>query len=72
MILGGGAAGIAMANRLVKRLRGGTITLVEPRETHHYQPGWTLVASGVWNADKTMRPNAQFLPQGINYRYRRL
>jgi sulfide:quinone oxidoreductase len=48
VILGGGAAGMAMANRLTKRLRGGIITLVEPRETHHYQPGWTMVASGVW------------------------
>lgn len=67
VILGGGAAGMAMANRLANRLRGGTITLVEPRETHHYQPGWTLVASGVWNADKTMRPNAQFLPRGVNW-----
>ncbi|NDL68971.1 NAD(P)/FAD-dependent oxidoreductase [Vreelandella alkaliphila] len=67
VILGGGAAGMAMANRLTKRLKGGTITLVEPRETHHYQPGWTLVASGVWNAAKTMRPNAQFMPRGVNW-----
>ncbi|MGM0823366.1 MAG: NAD(P)/FAD-dependent oxidoreductase [Pseudomonadota bacterium] len=67
VILGGGAAGMAMANRLTKRLQGGTITLVEPRETHHYQPGWTMVASGVWSADKTMRPNAQFLPRGVNW-----
>lgn len=67
VILGGGAAGMAMANRLAKRLQGGTITLVEPRETHHYQPGWTLVASGVWQPDKTMRPNAQFVPRGVEW-----
>lgn len=67
VILGGGAAGMAMANRLAARLKGGTITLVEPRETHHYQPGWTLVASGVWNANKTMRPNAQFVPRGVTW-----
>ncbi|WP_404472060.1 NAD(P)/FAD-dependent oxidoreductase [Vreelandella venusta] len=67
VILGGGAAGLAMANRLAQRLQGGTITLVEPRETHHYQPGWTLVASGVWNAAKTMRPNAQFMPRGVEW-----
>lgn len=67
VILGGGAAGMAMANRLATRLEGGTITLVEPRETHHYQPGWTLVASGVWQPDKTMRPNAQFVPRGVKW-----
>lgn len=67
VVVGGGASGMAMANRLATRLRGGTITLIEPRDTHHYQPGWTLVASGVWNAEKTMRPNSDFVPQGINW-----
>ncbi|WP_075880089.1 NAD(P)/FAD-dependent oxidoreductase [Vreelandella massiliensis] len=67
VIIGGGASGMAMANRLARRLRGGTITLIEPSETHHYQPGWTMVASGVWPAAKTMRPNAEFVPQGINW-----
>jgi sulfide:quinone oxidoreductase len=67
VILGGGAAGMAMANRLSRRLDGARISLVEPREIHHYQPGWTLVASGVWNPDKTLRPNAQFVPRGIDW-----
>lgn len=67
VIMGGGASGMAMANRLTSRLSGGKITLIEPSETHHYQPGWTMVASGVWPSDKTMRPNAQFVPQGISW-----
>ncbi|SDL26494.1 sulfide:quinone oxidoreductase [Franzmannia pantelleriensis] len=65
VILGGGAAGMAMANRLSRRLDGARISLVEPREIHHYQPGWTLVASGVWHPDKTVRPNARFVPAGV-------
>lgn len=67
VILGGGAAGMAMANRLSRRLDGARISLVEPREIHHYQPGWTLVASGVWQPDKTMRPNANFVPAGVDW-----
>ncbi|MEQ5802976.1 FAD-dependent oxidoreductase [Halomonas sp. H10-9-1] len=67
VILGGGAAGMAMANRLAMRLNGARITVVEPRETHHYQPGWTLVASGVWEADRTTRPNTDFRPAGIGW-----
>ncbi|GGE53508.1 twin-arginine translocation pathway signal [Streptosporangium jomthongense] len=67
VILGGGAAGMSMANRLVRRLSGATITVVEPRELHQYQPGWTLVASGVWEADRTLRPNADFRPAGIDW-----
>lgn len=68
VILGGGAGGMGMANRLARRLEGARITVVEPREIHHYQPGWTLVASGVWNPGKTMRPNATFMPQGVEWR----
>ena len=67
VILGGGAAGMAMANRLSRRLDGARISLVEPREIHHYQPGWTLVASGVWKPEKTMRPNARFVPGGVDW-----
>ncbi|MFC2990565.1 NAD(P)/FAD-dependent oxidoreductase [Halomonas tibetensis] len=67
VILGGGAAGMAMANRLSRRLEGARISLVEPSEIHHYQPGWTLVASGVWQSGKTMRPNADFVPAGVEW-----
>ncbi|PMR73367.1 NAD(P)/FAD-dependent oxidoreductase [Billgrantia endophytica] len=67
VIVGGGAAGMAMANRLSRRLDGARITLIEPREVHHYQPGWTLVASGVWRPEKTMRSNARFVPGGVDW-----
>lgn len=67
VILGGGAAGMAMANRLAMRLSGARITVVEPREIHHYQPGWTLVACGVWHPDRTLRSNADFMPRGIDW-----
>lgn len=68
VILGGGAAGMSMANRLASRLNGARITVVEPREQHNYQPGWTLVASGVWNASQTLRSNADFRPAGIDWK----
>lgn len=67
VILGGGAAGMSMANRLASRLNGASITVVEPREQHNYQPGWTLVASGVWEAPQTLRPNTDFRPAGIKW-----
>lgn len=67
VIIGAGAGGMAVANRLSDRLRGGRITVVEAREVHHYQPGWTLVASGVWNPDKTTRPNSQFMPPNVDW-----
>jgi sulfide:quinone oxidoreductase len=67
VIIGAGAGGLAVANRLSRRLRGGRITVVEARQTHHYQPGWTLVASGVWAPEKTTRPNSQFMPPNVDW-----
>ncbi|MFW5824719.1 MAG: FAD-dependent oxidoreductase [Marinobacter sp.] len=67
VIIGAGAGGMAIANRLSRQLRGGRITVVDARETHHYQPGWTLVASGVWAPDKTTRPNSQFMPPEVDW-----
>ena len=47
--IGAGAAGTALANRLVERLEGAEITLVDGRKEHVYQPGLSLVAAGRTN-----------------------
>ncbi|HEU4525066.1 MAG TPA: FAD/NAD(P)-binding protein, partial [Gemmatimonadales bacterium] len=43
MIVGGGAAGLATAASLLRRRPSLDIAVIEPRERHYYQPGWTLV-----------------------------
>lgn len=67
VIAGGGLAGLALANRLGKLLEGARITLIEAREVHHYQPGYTLVATGVWPASKVTGRNADFIPAGVEW-----
>jgi len=44
--------GIAVANRLSQMLDGAKITIIDAKEVHNYQPGYTLVATGVWPVDK--------------------
>jgi len=45
LILGGGTAGISVAARL--RAAGqADVTVIEPSDTHGYQPLWTLVGGG--------------------------
>ncbi len=39
LIVGGGAAGIAMANRFSHSLQGAKITMLGERQPHIYQPG---------------------------------
>jgi sulfide:quinone oxidoreductase len=65
VIVGAGAAGTAMANRLVRRFDGAKITIVDPRQTHLYQPGLSLVASGLKPASYVVSQTAEWLPDGV-------
>lgn len=67
VIVGAGAAGISLAARLAARLDGASITIVDRRDTHHYQPGYTLVATGLWQMDEVLRPNAGLVPPGVEW-----
>lgn len=51
LIVGGGDAGITISARLMRGLNNPDITVVDPSATHFYQPGQTLVGSGVWDLD---------------------
>jgi len=42
VIVGGGAAGIAVAASLLARRPGLDIAVIDPADVHYYQPGWTL------------------------------
>ena len=67
VIAGSGLGGIAVANRLAGLLDGAKITLVDRKEEHNYQPGYTLVATGVWPVEKVRDRNADFQPAGITW-----
>ncbi len=67
VIVGAGAAGIATAASLLKRDRSLDIALVDPADMHYYQPGWTMVGGGVFDAPATARPMASVLPRGVTH-----
>jgi sulfide:quinone oxidoreductase len=67
VIIGAGAAGTALANRLMRRLEGAQITLIDPRRNHLYQPGLTLVAAGLKPADYVVSDTAGWLPDGVTW-----
>jgi sulfide:quinone oxidoreductase len=66
VIVGAGAAGAAMANRLVRRLDGARITLIDPRREHLYQPGLSLVATGLKPAGYVVSRTTDWLPGGVD------
>jgi sulfide:quinone oxidoreductase len=63
VVIGGGAAGIATASSMLKRRPGLDIAIVEPADTHAYQPGWTMVGGGIFDVASTLRPMASVMPK---------
>ena len=64
VILGAGAGGTAIANRLAARLEGATITIIDGKQQHWYQPGFTLIAAGLKSARYSISDTAEWLPTG--------
>ena len=67
VILGAGAAGTAAASRLSERLEGATITVIDPRRQHLYQPGFTLIAAGLKPASYSVSETGDWMPGGIEW-----
>ncbi|RDD61407.1 bifunctional protein tyrosine phosphatase family protein/NAD(P)/FAD-dependent oxidoreductase [Ferruginivarius sediminum] len=67
VIVGGGSGGIAAASSLLGRRPDASIAVVEPRESHYYQPGWTLVGGGVFKRGDTERPMASAMPKQVKW-----
>ncbi len=67
VIVGGGAAGISMASRLLRKLDQPDITLIDPSDRQYYQPGFTFVAAGIWKGEEIWRPQSKCIPEGVKW-----
>ncbi|KZL13270.1 bifunctional protein tyrosine phosphatase family protein/NAD(P)/FAD-dependent oxidoreductase [Pseudovibrio sp. Ad26] len=67
VIVGGGAAGIAVAASLKSRKSDLEIAVIDPADIHYYQPGWTMVGGGVFNASQTAKTMGSLIPRGVHW-----
>ena len=67
LIVGGGTAGITVAAQLLEQEAAPKVTIVEPSQTHDYQPLWTLVGGGVFPREAARRAMADVMPRGVNW-----
>jgi sulfide:quinone oxidoreductase len=67
VVVGGGAAGIAVASSLKARKPDIDIALIDPADVHYYQPGWTLVGAGVFTQAETAKTMASLIPDGVKW-----
>ena len=65
VVAGAGAAGLATASYLAAKLDGAKITLIDARKEHFYQPGFTLVASGIKQAPYVVSTTREYVPAGV-------
>ncbi|KAE9384504.1 hypothetical protein BT96DRAFT_751516, partial [Gymnopus androsaceus JB14] len=74
VVVGSGTAGLSVANQIFHRfaaagksLNAGDIAIVDSAEFHYYQPGWTLVGSGLRSKSTTREPLASLIPKHLTH-----
>jgi len=67
VVVGAGAAGVAVASSLKQRDPNLDIAIIDPADVHYYQPGWTLVGGGVFSADETVRTTSSIIPKNVSW-----
>ncbi len=65
VIVGAGAAGIAVASSLKSRKPDLDVAIIDPADIHYYQPGWTMVGGGIFDAKDTVRTMGSLIPKGV-------
>lgn len=66
-IVGGGAAGISTAAKLLRWLDSPDITIIDPSDLHFYQPGFTLIGGGVYGANDVYKKQEDCIPEGAKW-----
>ena len=67
LIIGAGTAGIMAASQLRKQKPNLSIGILDPAETHYYQPAWTLVGANAYKFKDTARPMKSLIPSGVDW-----
>lgn len=64
LVLGGGAGGMAVGHRMA-RYHGeeNAVGIVEPSDTHYYQPLWTLVGAGLKSFEQSHKEMKDLMPE---------
>ncbi|WP_420387452.1 FAD/NAD(P)-binding oxidoreductase [Roseivirga sp.] len=67
LIIGGGTAGIMVSAQLKRAKKDLDVAIIEPSDTHYYQPAWTLVGANTYDFNKTARPMKGLIPSGVKW-----
>ncbi|CAK5264571.1 unnamed protein product [Mycena citricolor] len=72
LVVGAGSGGLSVANQIFDRfksagkpLNAGDVAIIDPADSHYYQPGWTLVGAGLKNKSETVKPLPSLIPNHL-------
>lgn len=67
LVLGAGTAGTMVVNKLRHRLAlaDWQITVVEPNDTHYYQPGYLFLPFGMYSPEQVVKPTRPLISDGV-------
>ena len=67
VIVGAGTGGLSVLRNLRRKRNDLALTIIEPSETHYYQPLWTLIGAGVMPFSKSAKKMADYIPNDVNW-----
>ena len=67
LIVGGGAAGVSVANNMRRQNATIKIAIIEPSEKHYYQPGFTIIGGGAYTLKQTTRNEADLIHPTVTW-----
>lgn len=67
LIVGGGAAGVSVANNMLRQDSKMDIGLIEPSEKHYYQPGFTVIGGGAYTLKQATRNEADLIQPKVRW-----
>ena len=65
LIVGGGAAGVSVANNMRRQNPTIAIGLIEPSEKHYYQPGFTIIGGGAYTLKQSTKEEKDLIHPSV-------
>lgn len=66
-IIGGGLGGITLSAKLIKVLPKAKITIFDEKEVMYYEPGFTLIAGGIYTKDDVVYDKKDLIKSKVNW-----
>ncbi len=67
LIVGGGAAGVSVANNMHRKNPALAIGLIEPSEQHYYQPGFTIIGGGAYTLKQATKNEKDLINPNVTW-----